>query len=245
MNNVERFIEEKLSLRKHLLFALIDPEENIDIKEKVTIIQKCDVDAILLGGSTIADQITLDKSVQTIKRVTSLPVILFPGNITGISPHADAILFSSLLNSEDPYFLFGVQALAAPIILKYNIEVIPMGYLIIGSGQTAGFVGRARSFPVNKPELVASYALAAGYLGMRYVYLEAGSGANEPISPETVKAVRSVYSGKILVGGGIRSASTAASLAKYGADIIVVGNIIYESNFDLVLKDISKSVHEQ
>jgi phosphoglycerol geranylgeranyltransferase len=241
--SIENYIERRLSKRKHLLFTLLDAEEPVNLEEKIKKIERCDVDALLVGGSTIADQIMLDQTIQQIKKITTIPVILFPGNITGISQKADAILFSSLLNSDDPYFIIGIQALAAPTIRKFNLEAIPMGYIIIGEGQAAGFVGRARSFPQDKPELVASYALAAHYLGMRYVYLEAGSGAKEPVSPRIVKYVRKIYPGKLMVGGGIKSRKIAAKLISEGADILVIGNLVYEQNFDITLKNISEEIH--
>jgi len=242
--SIEELIRRKLLKRKHLLFVLLDAEVQTDLRSTIKNIESCDVDAYLVGGSTIADQITLDHTIKYLKEITSLPVILFPGNITGISRRADAILFSSLLNSEDPYFIIGVQALAAPTIRRFNLEAIPMGYMIIGTGQTAGFVGRARSFPPEKPELVASYALAAHYLGMRYVYLEAGSGAKQPVSPKIVKYVRSVFPGKLMVGGGIKSLKIASQLVEEGADILVIGNLIYEPHFEVTLKNISKQIHK-
>jgi phosphoglycerol geranylgeranyltransferase len=242
--SVEKLIERKLLRRKHLLFVLLDAEVPVNLEDTIRKIESCDIDALLVGGSTIADQMMLDETIKRLKEITSIPVILFPGNITGISQKADAILFSSLLNSDDPYFIIGIQALAAPMIRRFNLEAIPMGYIIIGTGQAAGFVGRARSFPEDKPELVASYALAAYYLGMRYVYLEAGSGAKEPISPKIIRSVRKIYPGKLIVGGGIRSQKIASKLISEGADILVIGNLIYEQNFDIVLKDISKEIHK-
>lgn len=241
--SVQYRIEEGLKKRGHLLFVLLDAEEIADLDTLVKQIEYCDIDAFLVGGSTISDQLTLHNVVRRIKEISKMPVILFPGNITGISQSADAILFSSLLNSDDPYFLIGAQALAAPLVRKYNLEVIPMGYIIIGKGQSAGFIGRARNFPPDKPELVTAYALAGYYLGMRFIYLEAGSGSKEHVPYEVVGHVRSAYPGRIIVGGGIRSPDVASKLCKRGADILVVGNLVYEKDFDTKLKKISKAIH--
>jgi phosphoglycerol geranylgeranyltransferase len=241
---IESKISNELSKHKHLLFALIDSQNTREIEITINKIQSCGVDAILVGGSTIADQIQLDKTVQRIKRQTRLPVILFPGNITGISRHADAIFFSSLLNSEDPYFLIGAQAIGAYTVRKYKLEAIPMGYIIAGEGVTAGFIGRARPFPQNKPELIAAYALAASYLGMRFLYLEAGSGAAQIVPSNVITTVRSVYPGTLIVGGGIKSSEAAKTVIQSGADIIVVGNLIEERHFETTLKAISKTVHD-
>ena len=140
IGNIEKKITNYIKSNGTICFALID-SENISEKEAIDITKRaenCGVLGILVGGSTIANQLELDVITQAIKSVTSLPVILFPGNITGISPNADAILFSSLLNSNDTYFLIQAQALGAPLIKKYNIEAIPMGYLVIGEGGTIG-----------------------------------------------------------------------------------------------------------
>ena len=156
-------------------------------------------------------------------------MILFPGNVTGVSPNADAILFMSLLNSENPYFITGAQALAIGV-KKSQLEALPTGYLIIGEGTTAWFVGQAKGIPFDKPNLAIMYSLAAQYLGMRFLYLEAGSGANQHISPEMVKSVRRYYEGVLIVGGGIRDSKIAKHLADAGADIIVVGTMIENDN---------------
>ena len=170
-----------------------------------------------------------------------MPVVLFPGNITGVSRHADAILFSSLLNSTNPYFIIGAQALGAIEVYKSKIESIPMGYLVFGSGSAASFIGQANSLPAAKPNLAVIYALAAKYLGMRTLYLEAGSGAGEPIAQETIRAVRKVYEGVLIVGGGITTPAAAAKAAQGGADIIVVGNLLQSPGFEGTLEQITKA----
>jgi phosphoglycerol geranylgeranyltransferase len=182
--------------------------------------------AVLVGGSSAVDQLELTKIVSSIKLEIKIPVILFPGNVTGVSPKADAILFSSLLNSEDPYFITEAQALGALSVKKYNIEPLPTGYLIVGDGTTAWFIGRARAIPFNKHRIAVMYSLAAQYLGMRFLYLEAGSGATENISPKMISAVKECYEGIIIVGGGIRSPKTAREIAKAGADVIVISTMI-------------------
>lgn len=211
-----------------LWFALIDSE---DLNEKRTIIMakiaaRNSANAILVGGSTIVDQTELNNIIKTIKRSVRVPVILFPGNITGISQFADAILFTSLLNSDNPYFITQAQVLGSFAVRKYKLEAIPTAYIIIGDGGTTGFIGRARGLPPNKPQITAMYSLAAQYMGMRFVYLEAGSGTVSHISPEIIRATRQVYNGFLIVGGGIRDANTAKSIAKAGADAIVIGTLL-------------------
>jgi phosphoglycerol geranylgeranyltransferase len=180
----------------------------------------------MVGGSTFFSSAHLDDVVKAVKRTVKIPIILFPNNVTGISRYADAIWFMSLLNSADAYFLIGAQVLGAPIIQKYHIEPIPLGYIIVGDGGTASVVGRAVPVPYSKPELVAAHALAGQYLGMRFIYLEAGSGVKKPVPPEMIRLVKSHISVPLVVGGGIRSRSQALAAASKGADIIVTGNII-------------------
>jgi len=182
--------------------------------------------AIMVGGSTFISQIHLDDVVKAIKSTVKIPTILFPNNITGISRHADAIWFMSLLNSTDPYFLMGAQVLGAPLVKKYGLEPIPMGYVIVGEGGTAGIVGKAIAVPYTKPELAAAHALAGQYLGMRFVYLEGGSGAKNPVPPEMIRVVKHYIDIPVVVGGGIRTKEQALAAASAGADVIVTGNVL-------------------
>src|SRR4030067_952654 len=186
--------------------------------------------AIMIGGSTFVSQTHLDSVVKAIKHAVKIPTILFPNNITGISRHADAIWFMSLLNSVDPYFLIGAQILGAPLVKKYRLEPIPMGYVIVGEGGTAGIVGKAIPVPYSKPELAAAHALAAQYLGMHFIYLEGGSGATEPVPPEMIRIVKHYIDIPLIVGGGIKTKPQAFAAASAGADVIVTGNIIETSD---------------
>ena len=244
-STVDSYIHRRLKTSKALVFALFD-SENIGPRESEALAKKvaeAGVDAILVGGTTAMDQLSLYDVIRHIKNVVTLPVILFPGNVTGVSQNADAILFASLMNSEDPYFITGAQALGSLLVKKFKIEPLPTGYIIAGEGGAAGFVGRVRGFPPHKPGLVALYALAAQYLGMRYVYLEAGSGASREIPKETIKTVRQLYEGTLIVGGGIRDEGTARSAVEAGADIIVIGNLLESKGFETTLKHISATAH--
>jgi phosphoglycerol geranylgeranyltransferase len=225
--------------------ALIDPEDFSPNQAAET--AKAAVEAgallILIGGSTLSDQNRLDNVVKTVKNHVTKPVILFPGNITGVSRFADAILFSSLLNSTNPYFIIGAQALGSMEVYKSGLESIPMGYLVFGNGSATSFIGQVNGLPPSKPHLAVIYALAARYLGMRTLYLEAGSGAVEPISQETIRTVRKHYDGLLVVGGGITSGEIAAKAAKAGADILVVGNLLQTSGFEKALREIVSKTH--
>ena len=225
---VETFLRSELAKRTTLLFVLIDSEtSDLETSAKLAAdAEKAGASAILVGGSSIADQMEMNHAVAEIKKGIEIPLILFPGNITGIVPNADAILFSSLLNSENPYFITQAQALGAPSVAKFGLEPLPTAYLVIGDGTSAWFVGSARGIPFNKPRIAAAYALAAKFLGMRFVYLEAGSGAKASVTPEMVQTVRVAFDGFLIVGGGIRDAETAKGLADAGADALVIGTFL-------------------
>ncbi|HUI24069.1 MAG TPA: geranylgeranylglyceryl/heptaprenylglyceryl phosphate synthase [Nitrososphaerales archaeon] len=233
--------------------ALIDPEDFSPRQASDTAAKASEagVSLILVGGSTLANQGRLDSVVKAIRghrpshpsHVRShIPVVLFPGNITGVSEYADAILFSSLLNSTNPYFIVGAQALGSIEVHRSGIESIPMGYLVFGNSSAASFIGQVNNLPASKPSLAIIYALAAKYLGMRTLYLEAGSGSGDPIPAETIRAVRKVYDGLLIVGGGITTAETAKKTAKAGADILVIGNLLQSSGFEKILRKITTSI---
>jgi phosphoglycerol geranylgeranyltransferase len=249
-------VEKRLILRAKrgtLVAALIDPEDFSPAKAAVTAktAVECGVSLILVGGSTLSDQNELDSVVKAIKhqvmQVTRgvTPVILFPGNVTGVSKYADAILFSSLLNSSNPYFIVGAQALGAMEVYKTGLESIPMGYLVFGNSSATSFIGQVNSIPPSKPNLAVIYALAARYLGMRTLYLEAGSGAGEPIPAETIRMVRKFYDGILIVGGGITSPEAAGRAARAGADILVVGNLLQTEGYENALRQIVTSTKKR
>lgn len=223
--------------------ALIDPEDfspNQAAQTAQTAVRS-GVSLILVGGSTLSDQNKLDAVVRAIKNHVTQPVVLFPGNVTGVSKLADAILFSSLLNSANPYFIIGAQALGSMEVYKAGIESIPMGYLVFGNASSTSFIGQVNSLPPSKPNLAVIYALAARYLGMRTLYLEAGSGASEPIPAETIRFVKKFYDGILIVGGGITTGESAGKVAAAGADILVVGNLLETPGFEKTLRRIVAS----
>lgn len=227
IGKVERYIHEKLKNEK-LHFVLLDPDDvPPGTAGKIAeMSEEIGVDAIMVGGSTGAEGEVLDGVVKAIKESSGLPVILFPGSHGGISKYADAIFFMSLLNSRNPFFITGSQALGAFTVKRYGIEPIPMAYLIIEPGETVGWVGDAKPIPRHKPKIAAAYALAGQYLGMRLVYLEAGSGAPQPVPPEMIALVRRVIDVPLIVGGGIRTKEQARQAVEAGADIIVTGTAV-------------------
>ena len=218
--------------------ALFDPEKlTPNVAGRLAVdLKKAGTTAAMVGGSTATSVYELDAIVRAIK-ASKLPVILFPNAVSGLSQYADAVFFMSLLNSINPYYLSGAQALGAPFVKRYKLEPIPVAYLIVGEHTgAAGFVGNANPIPKDKPELAAIYALAAEYFGMRFAYLEAGSGARDAVPVEMVRTVAANSNIHVIAGGGIRTASQAKALAKAGAQLIVTGTVSENSSVETVRK---------
>ncbi len=200
-------------------------------------------DAIMIGGSTDLSMELVDETVLKIKDRVNLPTILFPSGAHVLSRYADALYFMSLLNSRNPEYLVKQQVKGAPIVKKFGIEPLPMGYLIVEPGMTVGKVGEAELLPRDNPEIAAAYALAAQYFGMKLVYLEAGSGAPEPVPPSMVKAVKKEIDIPLIVGGGIRTPESAHNLARAGADILVTGTLVEQvSDVKSALKNLISAI---
>jgi len=201
-------------------------------------------DGFLVGGSTDLSLEKVDSAVDAIKETTHLPVILFPTHASSVSGRADAIFFMSLLNSESRQFLIGEQIASARWVKQTGLEPLSMAYLVVAPGMAAGRVGQAQPLPRNDPNLVVSHALAGQYLGMKYIYLEAGSGASNPVPSEIVKAVRKEVEALLIVGGGILTPSAASQAVKAGADIIVTGTLVETSRkLKEEMSSLIKAVH--
>jgi len=222
-----------------LHFTLIDPDLTFQtlrfIGKIIKYSTEAGTDAILVGGSTIADQLAVEKVVSEIKKSTKedIPVIIFPGNINAFCKKADAILFMSLLNSRNLYWIIQSHMIGAPQLKLWNMESISMAYLIIEPGGTAGYIGDVHLIPRNKPKIAASFALAAQYIGFKAVYLEAGSGADKCVPIQMVKTTSNFIDIPLFVGGGINNGKDAAKYATAGASAIVQGTYIEKK----VIKD--------
>ncbi len=225
---------------------LLDPDK-LPITKIAPFIRHCEksgVDGFLIGGSLMISG-DLDSFIEVVKVETSLPLIIFPGSINQISSIADAILFLSVISGRNSEHLIGKHVTASPLIKRANIEPISTGYILVESGVTTTAVYMSGSLPVprNKPEIAAATALAGEYLGMKFIYLEAGSGAQDSVPDEMVKAVSKECSIPIIVGGGIRTPQAARKKVDNGASIIVTGNFFEnENNWDLI-KEFASAVH--
>ncbi|HEX9251794.1 MAG TPA: geranylgeranylglyceryl/heptaprenylglyceryl phosphate synthase [Ignavibacteriaceae bacterium] len=206
--------------------------------------EKSGVDGFLVGGSLMVNG-DFETFIEKVKVNTNLPSIIFPGGINQVSSFADAILFLSVVSGRNPEHLIGKHVLAAPSIKKSGIEPISTAYILVESGSTTTAIYMSGSLPIprNKPEIAAATALASEYLGMKLIYLEAGSGADNSVPNEMVKAVSAQCSIPVIVGGGIRNPRTAREKVESGASIIVTGNYFEdENNWDLI-KDFASAVH--
>jgi phosphoglycerol geranylgeranyltransferase len=244
VDKVEKYLLNRIKLDGAAHLTLIDPEKvtTASAASTASTAEKCNTAAIMVGGSTSMSTTHLDNVLKAIKKSVKIPVILFPNNVTGISRYADAIWFMSLVNSLDPYFLIGAQILGAPMVKKYSLEAIPLGYIIVGEGGTASIVGRAAPIPYGKPELAVAHALAAQYLGMRFVYLEGGSGVSTPIPVEMIQMVKSQIDIPLIVGGGIKTGEQAKKAVAAGADIIVTGTVIEQDGGQTKIRELIEHI---
>ncbi len=244
---VEEMLAEVAKTTGAAHLALIDPDSQSPeaAGEMAKAAAAGGTDAIMVGGSVGAAGRALEDTVRSIKAESKLPVILFPSGVSGLCSNADAVFFMSLLNSRSASYLIENQALGAPLVYKYSLEPIPMAYVIVEPGGTVGWVGDAKLIPRSKPELAAAYALAGKYFGMRMVYLEAGSGANEPVPQKMVAATKRVLGDEVqlILGGGIRSGEAACDLVEAGADVIVTGTGVERSeDVEAFVREITSAI---
>ncbi len=226
LGRVEAELKRKKESGEKLFFLLSDPEKPLE-PSLVKKFAEHGADALLIGGSLNVTPYHIDEYIAKLRNEgIRLPFILFPGGLNNIAGSADAILFMTLLNSLDPYWIIGAQVSAAPLIKMLGLEAIPTGYIIVGHGGAAGHIGRALPVPYENTYVLGAYAAAAELLGLRALYLEAGSGAPRPVPVEGVASARRGGEELLLiVGGGIRDKETAREIVGAGADAIVVGTL--------------------
>jgi phosphoglycerol geranylgeranyltransferase len=235
----------KLARKKRLHFALLDPDkQKPSVAGQIAqIVSDAGSSAIMVGGSTLLSQKQVDETVQAIKKNSDLPVILFPSGAKFLSKYADAVFFMSLLNSNNLNYVIREHVKGAPFVKYSGIEPISMGYVIVEPGMTAGRVGEAELIKRGDSQTAVGYALAAEYFGMKFFYIEAGSGAPTPVPNEMIQAVKKNTSIPVIVGGGIRDSKTAKEKARAGADIIITGTAIEkDKHFKTTLTDIVTAI---
>ncbi len=224
---------------------LIDPDKVDDttLVQLIDLAVKARVDFLFVGGSLLTRD-ALDATLTAIKSNCTIPAILFPGSTMQINDKADAIFFLSLISGRNPELLIGQQVTAAPYLKHSQLEILPTGYILIDGGAptTVSYISNTQPIPANKPDIAACTALAGEMLGLRLIYMDAGSGAKNAISPQMISAVRQQIGLPIIVGGGITTTDKAIAACHAGADVIVVGNAV-EKDPGLILQ-MAQAIHE-
>lgn len=244
--DIYSFIRKTAGDGKKLFAVLIDPDKHTpaSLKKIKTLSVKAGVDLFFFGGSLLTND-RVDEYLTRLKEDCSIPVVLFPGNNFQVNRKADGILFLSLISGRNPELLIGKHVVAAPYLKASRLEVIPTGYILIDGGctTTVSYISSTIPIPSGKPGIASCTALAGEFLGLKLIYLDAGSGAHQPVSQEMISQVKQAISVPLIVGGGIRTAAKARRSARAGADIVVVGNAL-ENNPELVMQ-FSESIHKQ
>ncbi len=209
---------------------LVDPDKIVHTEALLDFswVSESNLDLILVGGSQL-DRSNFDEVVLALKEISGdIPIVIFPGSHYQLSAHADAILFLSLISGRNPEYLIGQQVLAAPIIQKMELEVLPTGYLLVNDQEITSvqYISQTTPIPNSKPNLAKATALAGQLLGMNFFFLDAGSGSKTPVSSEVILSVRQAVGRPIIVGGGIDSISKLKNAFQSGADLVVLGNSI-------------------
>ena len=220
--------------KKKMHFSLIDPDTQ-DPEEAGEIAKKCQMygsDAIMVGGSTVPNRETTYHTIAAIKRMSTLPVIIFPNSAETIAENADFLFFMDVLNSPELEYKRKQQIMGAQLVKKWKITPIPMGYMVIATSKTPTTVERRIKLDEireNDNETAVGYAVYAECMGMRCVYLDAGSNPDRPVPDDMIKAVRSAIAIPLIVGGGIKSEKIAKNKLESGADVIVTGSLVEEN----------------
>ena len=237
-------LTEKKRQGKKSFAVLIDPDK-VDkpmLDDLTSLAVAAKVDYLLVGGSLVISN-HLDDCVQHIKKNCSIPVILFPGSPSQVSKYADALLYLSLISGRNPELLIGQHVVSAPFVRQSGLEIMPTGYIVIDGGAptTVSYISNALPVPADKNEIAMCTAMAGEMLGMKLIYMDAGSGAKRPITESMIKSVADHIEAPLIIGGGITDPEKAYLDCKAGADVIVVGNAI-EKDASLI-KEMSDAVH--
>lgn len=224
--------------------VLIDPDNvnEAKIDELTHLTVSAGVDYLLVGGSLVISN-HLDEVVQRIRRNCSIPVVLFPGTPSQVSRYADGLLYLSLISGRNPELLIGQHVISAPAVRKSGLEIISTGYMVIDGGAptTVSYISNATPIPADKNEIALCTAMAGEMLGMKLIYMDAGSGARYPIREEMIAAVAAHIEVPMVIGGGIRDPEKAYRNCKAGADVIVVGNAIEKD--PSLIREMADAIH--
>lgn len=243
--SVNQYLLDRRNRGEKGVFILIDPDKgNPDTMAiKALIAQGSGAAGVLVGGSLL-NRDDFENVIARLQEELEIPVIIFPGGSSQISANADAIFFLSLISGRNPQYLISEHVTAAPLVKKMGLEVIPIGYMLIESGNVSAveYISDTKPIPRNQVSIAAAHAIAGEMLGMKMIYLEAGSGAKHPVPPEMITAVAKSIDIPLIVGGGIRNAKDAKKAARAGADFIVIGNALEDTKNQSLLKDIVAAI---
>ncbi|MGZ3839261.1 MAG: phosphoglycerol geranylgeranyltransferase [Flavisolibacter sp.] len=244
MMPVYQFLVDQKKNGKKSFAVLIDPDKvsKTVLHETVNLAVEARVDYFFVGGSLVISD-HLDDCIREIKSACSIPVLLFPGSPSQISRQADALLYLSLISGRNADYLIGQHVISAPFVKKSGLEIIPTGYMVIdgGAATTVSYISNASAMPADKADIAMCTAMAGEMLGMKLIYMDAGSGARKPITEEMIAMVSHHIEVPLIIGGGIRDAEKAYRNCKAGADVIVVGNAI-EKDASLI-RDMATAIH--
>lgn len=223
-----RFLSDQFAKKYKSLAVLIDPdkiESDDDLIDHIKYYSSFPVDLFFVGGSLLTSD-RQESVIKAIKSISEIPVILFPGSNMYIDLNADGILFLSLISGRNPEYLIGQHVVAAPMLKRVNIEVLPTGYILVGEDRktTVAYISNTVPIPSDKDSIAACTAMAGEMLGLKMIYLDAGSGAKMPVPEKMIKTVKSSIDIPLIVGGGINTISKAETALKAGADVLVIGN---------------------
>lgn len=243
-DRIYQSIMAKKTAGKKSFAVLIDPDK-VDtpaIDALITLAVEANVDYLLVGGSLVISN-HLDEVVKSIKSRCHIPVILFPGTPSQVSKYADALLYLSLISGRNAELLIGQHVISAPFVKKSGLELMSTGYMVIDGGAptTVSYISNATPIPSNKNEIAMCTAMAGEMLGMKLIYMDAGSGADRPISESMIQSVAQSIEVPLVIGGGITTPEKAYRSCKAGADMVVIGNAI-EKNPGLI-KEMSSAIH--
>ena len=250
IGKTEKYMLQTIEERGAMLMHLIDPDKiyNEQAVKSAKIAEENDADMILIGGTIGAQGTVLDETVKMIKENTSLPVLLFPGNISGVTKYADATYFLQMLNSRDVYWISTAQIQGAPLLAKLGLEAIPTSYLVVEPGRAVGWIGNANLIPRDRADLAAACALAGKYIGAHVVLLESGSGAPEPAPIPMLQAVAKACGDDAIpiLAGGVRTADQATDVVKAGFKGIHVGTAFEDlEGAAKKIKSLAQATHKQ
>lgn len=246
IGKIESALNTQMEKRGALFCVLLDPDtsDQTALLKAGAMAVENGADLLFVGGSFMGNP-NLQKQILHLKAAVPVPVILFPGGSSQVVPGFDAILFTTLVSGRNPQYLIEEQVRGGVLVKSYGMEAIPTAYALVNSGPATAveYISNTNPIPADKPKLSMVHAIAAELMGMRYIYLEAGSGAKNPVPPEHIAYTRQATSLKIITGGGLVRPEMAAQRVAAGANIIVTGTIWEKVDDPGLVREFAAAIH--